>query len=113
MGTVFDQIIARDIPADIVYEDEFALAFRDIAPQAPVHVLVIPKRRIVGVATAEDGDTELLGHLLQVCREVARQEGISESGYRIVTNNGANGGQSVDHLHFHVLGGRALVWPPG
>jgi histidine triad (HIT) family protein len=113
MGTVFDKILAREIPADVVYEDDHALAFRDVSPQAPVHVLVIPKRRIVGVATASDDDTEILGHLLQVCRKVAVQEGIADGGYRIVTNNGGDGGQSVDHLHFHVLGGRRLTWPPG
>ena len=113
MGTVFDKILAKEILADIVYEDDRALAFRDIAPKAPVHVLVIPKRPIVRVATATDDDTELLGHLLQVCRKVAAQEGIAEAGYRIVTNNGDHGGQSVDHLHFHVLGGRQLGWPPG
>ncbi len=113
MATVFDKILAREIPADVVYEDDRALAFRDISPQAPVHVLVIPKRRIVGLGTADDGDTALLGHLLQVCRRVAAQEGLAEGGYRVVTNHGADGGQSVDHLHFHVLGGRALTWPPG
>ena len=113
MGTVFDKILAREIPADVVYEDEHSLAFRDVAPQAPVHVLVIPKRHLVGVATATDDDTELLGHLLQVCRKVAAQEGLADGGYRIVANNGVHGGQSVDHLHFHVLGGRQLGWPPG
>ncbi len=113
MGTVFDKILAGEIPADVVYEDERALAFRDVSPQAPVHVLVIPKRRVLRVATATDDDTELLGHLLQVCRKVAEKEGIAASGYRIVTNNGADGGQSVDHLHFHVIGGRTLSWPPG
>ena len=113
MGTVFDKILAKEIPADVVYEDDRALAFHDIAPQAPVHVLVIPKRRIVGIATATDDDTELLGHLLQVCRRVAAQEGLVEGGYRVVTNNGVHGGQSVNHLHFHVLGGRQLGWPPG
>lgn len=111
--SIFQKIIDREIQADIVYEDEQCLAFRDIAPQAPVHVLVIPKRRIVNVASADDSDGSLLGHLLLVARRVARQEGIAESGYRIVANNGDHGGQSVDHLHLHVLGGRALSWPPG
>lgn len=113
MGTVFDKILSREIPADIVYEDEQALAFRDIAPQAPVHVLVIPKERIVRVGEASAEQAGLLGHLLWVCGEVARKEGIEASGYRVVTNHGSHGGQSVDHLHFHVLGGRALSWPPG
>ena len=113
MGTVFDKILSREIPADVVYEDELALAFRDIHPQAPVHVLVIPKRPIVGLAAATEADTSLLGHLLQVCRAVAEQEGIVDGGYRVVTNHGSDGGQSVDHLHFHVLGGRPMGWPPG
>ena len=113
MATVFDRILSREIPAAIVYEDAFALAFRDIAPQAPVHVLVIPKRPIVRLATSQPGDEELLGHLLSVCRRVAEQEGIADTGYRVVTNSGDDGGQSVDHLHFHVLGGRRLTWPPG
>ena len=111
--TVFDSIIAREIPADIVYEDDRALAFRDISPQAPVHVLVIPKRRIARVSAAVDEDAGLLGHLLLVARDVAAREGIAEGGYRLVINNGDDGGQSVDHVHVHVLGGRAMAWPPG
>lgn len=111
--TLFQRIIDREIPADIVYEDDRALAFRDIAPQAPVHVLVIPKRPIRGLSSASDEDGALLGHLLLVARKVAAQEGIAETGYRVVTNNGADGGQSVDHLHLHVLGGRPMHWPPG
>ena len=113
MGTVFDKILARELPADIVYEDELALAFRDIQPQAPVHVLVIPKERIVGLGTATAEQAALLGHLMWVCAEVARAEGVEDDGYRVVTNFGEKGGQSVDHLHFHVLGGRQLSWPPG
>lgn len=111
--TIFKKIIDREIPADIVWEDERALAFRDIQPVAPVHVLVIPKEEIprLGDATREQAD--LLGHLLWVAGEVARQEGIADAGYRVVTNNGDQGGQSVDHLHLHVLGGRQLGWPPG
>lgn len=111
--TIFQKIIDREIPADIVYEDDRALAFRDIAPQAPVHVLVIPKTPVVRLSEASDDQVELLGHLLRVCRDVARSEGLDASGYRVVTNNGTHGGQSVDHLHFHVLGGRQLGWPPG
>lgn len=111
--SIFQRIIDREIPADIVYEDEQAIAFRDIAPQAPVHVLVIPKKPIENVASAEDSDAALLGHLMLVVRDVARREGIEREGYRVVANNGANGGQSVDHLHFHVMGGRSLTWPPG
>lgn len=109
---VFEKILARQIPADIVYEDERALAFRDVAPVAPVHVLVIPKKTLARLDAAEASDEALLGHLLLVAREVARREGLG-AGYRVVTNNGPNGGQSVDHLHLHVLGGRAMTWPPG
>lgn len=111
--TIFDKIIAKEIPADIVYEDDRCLAFRDISPQAPVHVLVIPKKPIRSIETAMDKDAALLGHLMTVIRDVARSEGVAEGGYRVVTNIGGDGGQSVDHLHFHVLGGRKLGWPPG
>lgn len=111
--TIFSRIIAREIPADIVYEDEVALAFRDVNPQAPVHVLVIPKEPLPRVGDATKEQAGLLGHMLWVAAEVARQEGIAEAGYRVVTNNGDHGGQSVDHLHLHVLGGRQLGWPPG
>lgn len=111
--TIFSRIIAREIPADIVYEDDQALAFRDINPVAPVHVLVIPKEPIPRVGDASEDQKALLGHLLWVAAEVARREGIAADGYRVVTNNGDHGGQSVDHLHLHVLGGRQLGWPPG
>lgn len=110
--TVFDKILNGEIPADIVYETERVLAFRDIHPQAPVHVLVIPKRRIVSVTDAGPDDAALLGEVLLAAAEVARREGIADSGYRLVVNNGADGGQSVFHLHVHVLGGRPLGWPP-
>ncbi|HJN77003.1 MAG TPA: histidine triad nucleotide-binding protein [Myxococcota bacterium] len=111
--TLFEKIIAREIPADIVYQDEFCVAFRDIAPQAPVHVLVVPRRPLVNVASAEPEDAELLGRVLLAAKAVARQEGIEDSGYRLVVNNGAGAGQTVFHLHCHVLGGRPLQWPPG
>ena len=111
MSTIFQKIIDKEIPADIVYEDEEALAFRDIQPQAPTHVLVIPRKPIANVAAMEAGDKELLGHLLWVAGEVARQEGLED--YRLVTNNGEGAGQSVFHLHVHLLGGRTLGWPPG
>jgi histidine triad (HIT) family protein len=110
--TIFQKIIDKEIPADIVYEDDRCLAFRDISPQAPMHVLVIPKKAIVSLAQAEDEDAALLGHLMIVARKVARQEGLT-NGYRTVLNCGPDGGQSVDHLHIHVLGGRKLAWPPG
>ena len=109
--TIFGKIIRREIPAQIVYETPQVLAFRDIAPQAPTHVVVIPKLAVTSLAQAENG--ALLGELMLACREVARLEGIDKSGYRVVTNIGSDGGQSVFHLHFHVLGGRALGWPPG
>lgn len=110
--TIFKKIIDKEIPADIVHEDEHCLAFRDISPQAPTHILVIPKKEIESLAQAEDEDSALLGHLLITARKVAEQQGLT-NGYRTVLNCGADGGQSVDHLHVHVLGGRALGWPPG
>lgn len=111
--TIFQKIIDREVPADIVHEDERCLAFRDVNPVAPTHVLVIPKKPIVRIGQMDASDAALIGHLLWVCAEVARAEGIDESGYRVVTNSGDDGGQSVDHLHFHVIGGRHLKWPPG
>jgi histidine triad (HIT) family protein len=111
MSTVFQKIIDGEIPAQKVYEDADVLAFRDVAPQAPFHVLVIPKRPIRSLAEAGAGDAALLGKLLLVASQVAREAGIE--GYRVVTNIGEDGGQSVLHLHFHVLGGRRLSWPPG
>lgn len=113
MSTIFTQIINREIPADIVYEDEFCLAFRDINPQAPVHVLLIPKKKIVSMATVETGDQTVLGHLMIKASEIASMLGLSESGYRLVVNTNEDAGQSVFHLHIHILGGRELTWPPG
>lgn len=110
--TIFQQIIDGEIAADIVHEDDRCLAFRDIAPQAPVHVLVIPRKPIVSLAHLEDEDEALVGHLMLVARKVARDLGL-ENGFRTVINSGEDGGQSVDHLHVHVLGGRGLAWPPG
>lgn len=110
--TVFSKIIARTIPARIEHEDDRCLAFHDVAPQAPVHVLVIPKRPIPSLAEAGDDDAPLLGHLLAVAARLARQLGLSD-GYRLVINCGRDGGQTVDHLHVHLLGGRSLGWPPG
>jgi len=111
--SLFQKIIAREIPADIVYEDEWCVAFRDINPQAPVHVLVIPREPLVNVASATADQTALLGRVLYAAAEVARKLGVAEDGYRLVFNNGDNGGQTVDHLHCHLLAGRQLVWPPG
>lgn len=110
--TIFSKIIRKEIPADIVYEDEWAIAFRDISPQAPVHILVIPKKPIPRLADADTDDTLLLGHLLMTVKQIAQQESL-EDGYRVVINTGADGGQTVYHLHLHLLGGRALTWPPG
>lgn len=112
MATIFQRIIDREIPADIVYEDDRCLAFRDVAPKAPVHVLVIPKREITGIESIADADGELLAHIWLVMRDLARQLGLT-GGYRVVVNNGPDGGQSVDHLHFHLMGGRQMGWPPG
>lgn len=113
MSTIFTQIINREIPADIVYEDEVCLAFRDINPQAPVHVLLIPKKEIVSMATVEAEDQAILGHLMAKASEIASMLELSESGYRLVVNTNEDAGQSVFHLHIHILGGRRLTWPPG
>lgn len=110
--TIFSKIIRREIPADIVYEDDLTLAFKDISPQAPVHILVIPKQPIAKVSDAESKDRVLMGHLLLTAKLVAEQAGLS-NGYRLVINNGSDGGQTVDHLHVHILGGRQMKWPPG
>ena len=109
--TIFGRILRGEIPCDAVYADEFCLAFRDVNPQAPVHVLVIPREAIVNLADALSQHRELLGHLLLVAAKVARQEGLS--GWRTVINSGAEAGQTVFHLHVHVIGGRPLAWPPG
>jgi histidine triad (HIT) family protein len=111
--TLFEKLIARQIPAEIVYEDDQVFAFRDIHPQAPTHILVVPKRPIPRIAEAAVEDGPLLGHLLLKAARVARQVGLEEGGYRLVINNGRDGGESVPHLHCHILGGRALRWPPG
>lgn len=109
--TIFDKILSKEIPAQIVYEDEHSLAFRDINPQAPVHVLVIPKRRISMLSMAQSTDKELLGHLMLTAAKVAEIEKL-DAGYRILVNNGKEGLQSVYHLHLHVIGGRKLKWGP-
>ncbi len=111
--TIFAKIIRREIPADIVYEDDHVMAFRDTAPQAPAHVLVVPKRPLASLLDAASSDTLLLGQLMQAAVQVARTLGLDETGFRVVVNAGADGGQSVDYLHLHLLGGRPLGWPPG
>lgn len=110
--TIFSKIIAREIPADIVYEDDLCLAFRDVNPQAPVHILVVPRKPISRVADATASDRELLGHLLVVAGRIANDEGYDDA-YRLVINNGEQAGQSVFHLHVHILAGRNFSWPPG
>jgi histidine triad (HIT) family protein len=110
---LFEKIIARQIPADIVYEDDLVLAFRDIKPRAPVHVLIVPKKVIPRIADAQPADEKILGHLLLKAAEVAAKLGLRTTGYRLVINNGPHAGESVPHLHCHILGGRELAWPPG
>jgi len=112
METIFSKIINREIPADIVYEDELCLAFRDVNPQAPVHILVIPKQPVAKISEAKDEDQELLGHLLLTANRIAEAEG-SADAFRLVINNGAEAGQTVFHLHIHILAGRSFSWPPG
>ncbi len=110
--TIFSKIINREIPADIVYEDDLCLAFRDVNPQAPVHILIIPKQAIVKIGDATESDQALLGHLFLKAGEIARQEGNGEA-FRLVVNNGADAGQTVFHLHIHILAGREFSWPAG
>ncbi|MGK7912048.1 MAG: histidine triad nucleotide-binding protein [Synechococcus sp.] len=111
--TIFSKIIRKEIPADIVYEDELVLAFNDISPQAPTHILVIPKKAIPKLSDTSPEDAALLGHMLLKAKEIAAQVGLAENGFRLVVNNGEAAGQTVFHLHMHILGGRPLAWPPG
>lgn len=113
MKTIFQKIIDREIPAKIAHEDELCIAIHDVNPQAPVHVLVIPKQLIPRLDEATPADQGVLGHLLLTAGKLARQLGLAESGYRLVINNGRDGGESVPHLHVHLLGRRPLAWPPG
>ncbi len=111
--TIFGAIVRGEVPAEIIYQDEHCIAFRDVNPQAPTHVLVIPRAAISGLQEADQADPALLGHLMQAAQTVARQENLEESGWRVVVNVGEAAGQTVAHLHLHVLGGRKLSWPPG
>jgi histidine triad (HIT) family protein len=111
--TLFEKIVNREVPAQIIHEDDRCVAIRDINPQAPIHVLVIPKKAIPRLGEATDADETLLGHLLLTAAEVAKREGIAENGYRVIVNQGWQAGESVPHLHVHVLGGRQMKWPPG
>jgi histidine triad (HIT) family protein len=113
MATIFDKIIAREIPADIVFEDEHVLAFRDINPQAPVHVLFIPKRPVATLNELQPGDEMVVGRLAMAAAAYAKREGFAENGYRVVMNCNADGGQTVFHIHLHLLAGRSMHWPPG
>lgn len=113
MKTLFEKIYDGDIPAEILHRDELCCAFRDISPQAPTHVLITPRKAIPRIAEASSTDQELIGHLLLTAAKVAKELGIAESGYRTVINNGSDGGETVPHLHVHLLGGRPLSWPPG
>jgi histidine triad (HIT) family protein len=112
MATLFGKVISREIPADIVYEDDQCLAFRDINPQAPIHVLLIPKHKIPRLVDATSDDQALLGHMMVVAGQIARELGAGDA-FRLVVNNGADAGQSVFHLHMHILAGRGFTWPPG
>jgi len=111
--TIFAKILRGDLPADIVHEDERCIAFRDINPQAPVHVLVIPRKEMRNINEMSDADEGLVGHLFSVARDLATKLGVAESGFRLVINNGIDAGQTVSHLHVHLLGGRSMTWPPG
>jgi len=110
---IFCKIAAGEMPSDLVYEDEDCVAFRDINPQAPTHILVIPRKHVVGLAEAQHEDETLLGKLMLAAAQIADDEGLNESGYRVVVNWGPDSGMAVPHLHLHVLGGRAMAWPPG
>ncbi|HEV7801715.1 MAG TPA: histidine triad nucleotide-binding protein [Burkholderiales bacterium] len=112
MATIFGKVVSREIPADIVYEDEHCLAFRDINPQAPTHVLLIPKKEIPRLIDATPEDEALLGHMMIAAGRIARELGVGDA-FRLVVNNGADAGQSVFHLHMHLLAGRPMKWPPG
>lgn len=111
--TIFEKIIAREIPAEIVYEDDNVVAFRDIDPQAPIHILIIPRKVIATSNDVGTEDEELVGHMVTTAARIARREGIADSGYRLVINCNKDGGQAVYHLHLHLLGGRPMKWPPG
>ena len=111
--TLFEKIVAREIPATVVFEDDKVIAFRDVKPQAPTHVLIVPKQPIPRMAEAKPGDHQVLGHLLLKAAQVAKELGLNKGGYRLVINNGPDAGESVPHLHCHIMGGRSMAWPPG
>ena len=112
-STLFEKICAGEIPADIVYQDDQCVCFRDIGPQAPTHLLLVPRKPIPRLSLADEGDAALLGHMMLAAGKIARSLGIDESGFRLVINNGPDAGEAVPHLHKHILAGRKLEWPPG
>jgi histidine triad (HIT) family protein len=111
--TIFSQIISKQKPAEIIYEDDDVMAFKDINPQAPVHVLIVPKKPIPKLTAADESDMMILGKLVIVAKQIAKDYGLEDDGFRLLLNEGKNGGQTIYHLHFHLLGGRRLMWPPG
>lgn len=113
MPTLFEKICQGEIPADIVYQDDLCVCFRDIAPQAPTHLLLVPRKPLPRIAEATQEDQQLLGHMMLQVPQIAREQGLLENGFRLVINNGRDGGEAVPHLHIHILGGRQLSWPPG
>lgn len=113
MPTLFEKICAGEIPADIIHQDEHCVCFRDISPQAPTHLLLVPRQPIPRIEKAQPSDQALLGHLLLTAGEIARAQGLADDGFRIVMNNGPQAGETVPHLHIHILAGRPLLWPPG
>jgi histidine triad (HIT) family protein len=113
MPTLFEKICQGEIPADIVYQDELCVCFRDIAPQAPTHLLLVPRKAITRIAEATADDQNLLGHMMTKIKLITDEQGLTENGFRLVINNGPNGGEAVPHLHIHILGGRQMLWPPG
>ena len=112
-ATIFSKILRKEIPAELVHEDELCIAFADINPQAPTHILIIPRKEIPGVNAMSDADAPLVGHLFLVARDLAHKLGLEDGGYRLVINTGADAGQTVFHLHVHLMAGRTLTWPPG
>ncbi len=110
---IFCRIAAGTLPSKVIHEDDQAVAFEDLNPQAPVHMLVIPRKHVVSIGEMDQADSRLLGHLMLTCAKIATEKGLAATGYRVVTNTGANAGQSVLHLHLHLLGGRPMAWPPG